>query len=596
MFRKKFQDSIRFRFLSIMFGILFLGTLVASLAITITEGIGHKHILITEGHSFASYIAQISRDPLIMKNSLQLDAIVNEANKDADIAYTIIRDERGALLTSKFASINYRLPWLNAIILELSREQDLQYIVDNIKMKEPIIEVSVPITAGPSMIGIKKIGTVTIGMAEYNMRQEIAKTVLFVIIINILFVLLLSAVLFIISKKIIFDPIIKLAQASLRLAKGDLSTRVDIRTTGEVKILIDSFNEMVRNLEEVTVSKDYVDNIFRSMINTLIVVSPDDKIMNANAAACKLLGYEEEELIGRPVEMVFAEEKWGRDYWMKNLLLNDHVSNIEEFYKTEDGREVPILLSASVMRDDLHSLRGIIYVAQDVTERKRAKEALKKSEKDLRNLSSRLLTSQETERKRIAVELHDGLGQALMVAKMRLRGIERSLPAGDSKKECLDLMKYFSELVENIRRLSHDLMPSVLEDLGLQAALEHLLDEFSRYTGIQVLTDLDDIQALFSLENQLIIYRIFQESLNNITKHAQATKVCVAMKRESAGVSFRLEDNGAGFDVQKVLASDSRKRGMGLAALEERVRMMGGSLEMWSQIGIGTKISFFIPT
>ena len=235
-------------------------------------------------------------------------------------------------------------------------------------------------------------------------------------------------------------------------------------------------------------------------------------------------------------------------------------------------------------------------MAQDVTERKRAKEALKKSEKDLRNLSSRLLTSQETERKRIAVELHDGLGQALMVAKMRLRGIERSLPAGDSKKECLDLMKYFSELVENIRRLSHDLMPSVLEDLGLQAALEHLLDEFSRYTGIQVLTDLDDIQALFSLENQLIIYRIFQESLNNITKHAQATKVSVAMKREPAGVSFRMEDNGAGFDVQKVLASDSRKRGMGLAALEERVRMMGGSLEMWSQIGIGTKISFFIPT
>ena len=126
MFKKKFKDSIRFRFWSIMFGILFLGTLVTSLAITINEGIGHKNTLITEGHSFASYIAQLSRDPLIMKNNLQLDAIVNEANKDADIAYTIIRDERGTPLTSKFASINYRLPWLNAIILELSRDHNLQ--------------------------------------------------------------------------------------------------------------------------------------------------------------------------------------------------------------------------------------------------------------------------------------------------------------------------------------------------------------------------------------------------------------------------------------------------------------------------------------
>jgi PAS domain S-box-containing protein len=596
MFKNKFKNSIQFRFLSIMFGILFLGTLVTSLVTAINEGFRYRDTLINEGRSFASYIAQLSRDPLIMKNSVQLDAIVNDANKDENIAYTIICDEQGVPLTSQFASINYRLPRLNAILLELSMYRSLQDIIDKIKLKEPIIEVSIPIMVEPSIMGIKDIGMVTIGMAKYKMHQAITKTILIVIIINVGFAMLLSGVLFIASKKIIFDPISELAQASSRLAKGDLSTMVEIRTTGEVKTLIDSFNEMVGNLKKVTVSKDYVDNIFRSMINTLIVVSPDNKIMNANAAACRLLAYKEEELINRPVETVFAEKNSNRDYWMQKLLLNDYVGNIETWYRTKAGREVPIMLSASVMRDEHQSLRGIIYVAQDVTERKRAKEALKKSEKNLRFLSSQLLKSQETERKRIAVELHDGLGQALMVAKMRLRTIERSLPAGDSKEECVDLMKYFTELVENIRRLSHDLMPSVLEDLGLQVALQHLLDEFSRYTGIRVSTDLDDIQALFSLENQLIIYRIFQESLNNITKHAQATEVSVAMKREPGGVSFRLEDNGKGFDVRKVLASDSRKRGMGLAALEERVRMMGGSLEMRSQIGIGTMISFFIKT
>jgi PAS domain S-box-containing protein len=596
MFKENFKNSLQFRFLSIMFGILFIGTLVTSLAIAINEGIGHKNALIAKGRSFASYIAQLSREPLLMKNSIQLDAIVNNANHDEDIAYTIIRDEEGVPLTSRFASINYRLPRINILMLELARNHNLLDIVDNIKMREPVIEVSTLVTVGSSMVGLRKIGTVTIGMAQYRMHRAITKTILFVIILNVGFALILGGVLFIASKNIIFNPISELARASARLAQGDLSTRVANRTTGEVKTLIDSFNEMVGNLEKVTVSKDYVDNILRSMINALIVVSPDNKIMNANAAACRLLGYAEAELISRPVDLIFAEEKSSRYSWMKTLLLNDHVDNVEELYRTKNGRSVPVLLSASVMRDANDSMSGIIYAAQDITERKRVQEALKQSEKNLRYLSSQLLRSQETERKRIAVELHDGLGQALMVAKMRLRVIERSLPAGESRNECVDLMKYFGELIEDTRCLAHDLMPPALEDMGLQVTLQHLLEDFSRYTGIRLAIDLDDVQALFSPEQQLIIYRIFQESLNNITKHAHATEVSVALKREPGGVSFRLEDNGAGFEVQKVLASDSRKRGMGLAALEERVRMMGGSLEMWSQTGIGTSISFFIPT
>ncbi len=240
--------------------------------------------------------------------------------------------------------------------------------------------------------------------------------------------------------------------------------------------------------------------------------------------------------------------------------------------------------------------RTVKQLQDEMLKRQRAQGALRESEERLRHLSSQLLTSQETERKRIAVELHDGLGQALIVAKMRLWAIECSLPKGESKKECADLFTYLDEIIENVRRLSYDLMPLALKDLGLHAALLNLLDEFAKYNGIRLSTDLDDIQALFSPEKQLIIYRIFQESLNNIAKHAHATEVSVALKREPGGLSFRLEDNGKGFDVQKVLISDSKNRGMGLAALEERVQMMGGSLKIWSQMEIGTRISFFIPS
>jgi PAS domain S-box-containing protein len=326
----------------------------------------------------------------------------------------------------------------------------------------------------------------------------------------------------------------------------------------------------------------------------ILLADQDQKIVEANEQAVVAYGYVQDELLKlhfadlHPVEVRPTLEEYLREVAQKG----SRVFEIMQHHKS--GASFPAEISCRIL--DMEGQKFFQNIIRNISERKRSEDALRESEKKLRYLSSQLLTSQETERKRIAVELHDGLGQALMVAKMRLRAIERSVPAGEAKKECGDLLKYLDEVIENVRRLSHDLMPAALEDLGLQAALLHFLDEFAKYTGIRLSTDLDDIQAFFSPEKQLIIYRIFQESLNNITKHAHATEVSVAMKREPGGVSFRLEDNGQGFDVQKVLASDSRKRGLGLATLEERVRMMGGSLQMWSQIGIGTRISFFIPT
>jgi signal transduction histidine kinase len=273
------------------------------------------------------------------------------------------------------------------------------------------------------------------------------------------------------------------------------------------------------------------------------------------------------------------------------ILIGAFVSMLNEaLRRSYDDMEKRVITRTADLQRTVEQLQA------EVLERQRAQEALRDSEERLRHLSSQLLTSQETERKRIAVELHDSLGQSLIVSKMRLWAIECTLPAGESRKECEDLLTFLDEVIENVRRLSYDLLPLALQDLGLHAALLHLLEEFARYTGIGLSTDLDDVQALFSTDKQLMVFRIFQECLNNITKHAHAAAVFVAMKREPGGVSFRLEDDGDGFDVQKVLASDWRKRGMGLAAMDERVRMMGGALQMQSQTGNGTRISFFIPT
>jgi PAS domain S-box-containing protein len=326
----------------------------------------------------------------------------------------------------------------------------------------------------------------------------------------------------------------------------------------------------------------------------ILLADQDQKIVEANEQAIVTYGYVRDELLKLHLADLHPPEARPalKEYLREVARKGSRVFEIMQHHKS--GATFPAEISCRIM--DLEGHKFFQNIIRNISERKRSEDALRESEKHLRHLSSQLLTSQETERQRIAVELHDGLGQALTVSKMRMRVIERNLPAGESKKECEDLLKYIDEVIEDVRRLSHEMMPPALEDLGLQAALRHLLNEFAKYSGIRLTTDLDDVQALFPPEKQLIIYRILQESLSNITKHAQATEISIAIKREPEGVSFRLEDNGQGFDIQKVLASDSTQRGLGLAAMDERVRMMGGALQIRSLIGVGTRISFFVPT
>jgi PAS domain S-box-containing protein len=373
-FNREFNKSLRFKFLIIMSVILFGGMLLTSLILAITERRVLKDSLITTGQNLASFIAKLSREPLITKESIQMDAIVNDANKYENVAYAIIRDAQGLTLTTPLASINYRLPRLNALLSRLSRDHELPKIIEAIKENEFIIEVSAPI-----MIEDKRIGEVTVGILGREMNQQIVGIILFVTGVNLTIAFVLGTILFFASQKIVFSPLIALANASSDLAKGNLAAEVKIKTTGEVKTLIDSFNDMVKNLEKVTVSKDYMDNILRSMMNTLIVVSPDKMILRVNDAACSLLGYKEEELIGRPLATILSGGKSPQDWRLKSIMANGLRDYSEESYRTKDGREIPVLLSASVMRDNNNRIRGAVYVAQDITDRKRGEAELRRA-------------------------------------------------------------------------------------------------------------------------------------------------------------------------------------------------------------------------
>jgi signal transduction histidine kinase len=233
----------------------------------------------------------------------------------------------------------------------------------------------------------------------------------------------------------------------------------------------------------------------------------------------------------------------------------------------------------------------------DITRRKEMEAALKESERKLRFLSSHLMTVQENERRRLSVELHDELGQALLAIKLQVRAIERKLREGQKtlKKDCDHTLGYIDQTIENVRRISQDLSPVVLEHLGLTAALRRLAEEFLEYHEVERSIDIDEIDSLFPREKEIIVYRIIQEAFTNISKHALASAVSLAIKKCDGVVTFHVEDKGSGFDVGQVWTKGMSKRGLGLAAMDQRIRMLGGIPALWSRRGVGTRISFSVP-
>jgi signal transduction histidine kinase len=163
------------------------------------------------------------------------------------------------------------------------------------------------------------------------------------------------------------------------------------------------------------------------------------------------------------------------------------------------------------------------------------------------------------------------------------------------KADCLELLHYLDGVIDAIRRLSRDLSPAILEDLGLKSALKHLLHVVSKHYTVSHSFEVEDLDHLFPADAQIIIYRIFQECLTNISKHAGATEVSIAVKENEGLISLTIEDNGAGFDPAQLSARRASGRGLGLAALDERARMLGGTLEIRSQPGAGTRMTCVIP-
>jgi PAS domain S-box-containing protein len=293
----------------------------------------------------------------------------------------------------------------------------------------------------------------------------------------------------------------------------------------------------------------------------------------------------------------WREEAWKRDFHsvlslpLKGFVLFGALTIYAREPDAFDAEEIDLLMGlANDLAYGIMALRARAY-------RQRTEEALKKSEKELRFLTAQLLSIQEQERRRVARELHDELGQDLTVLKIHLVDIEEKLATDQQelRTNCEKMLSYLDTVIENVRRLAWDLSPSSLEDLGLSSALRYLVDDICSNHHMKNAVAIDEIDHLFSPETQINIYRIFQESLTNVVRYAGASRVSVKVKRGKDKVSFVIRDNGQGFDLKKAMSQKVAGRCLGLTAMNERARMTRGSLQISSQKGKGTAIMFTIP-
>lgn len=261
-----------------------------------------------------------------------------------------------------------------------------------------------------------------------------------------------------------------------------------------------------------------------------------------------------------------------------------------------------LLVSASILKAIKEQIRVITDSNQALDEKTRelleSQKILQEKQEQLERLSSSLLTAQEDERQRIARELHDELGQSLTALKLQVRSAEKSMGETASlalSEKCALLRHTINLIIENVRRLSRDLSPAALDDLGIEVALAQMLDSFAELTSIRVEKDIAPLGLLANQELQRNVYRIIQELLNNIAKHARAQKVVLAVSKADRELRISLADDGAGFDVESRLRRQGVRQGMGLSTIAERVRIMGGRLEMKSAIGQGTEVFFTVP-
>jgi PAS domain S-box-containing protein len=357
-----------------------------------------------------------------------------------------------------------------------------------------------------------------------------------------------------------------------------------------IRWLIRDVTEQVR-AKEALHENEYRFRMLAERTALFIMVVQEGGVSYINPAACRLTGYSQEELLGKNPLQVFHRDHWQDLMFLKNPEgeAKDHNTrnhaSIEIMLETKHGKECWI--DAGTARLVVQGKPGWVLTGYDITKRLIA-------ERERKNLMQRLVNAQEEERQRISLELHDQMGQEIIALILGLNSFEGDLPV-EAREKAQRLKEIAQGLRSELHRLAHELHPAILKDLGLSGALSSFVEEWSERHNINV-----DIQTYLKEtvlpENiSMAIYRIVQEALTNITKHAGAKSVSIVLDEQPGRLVVIIEDDGCGFEPEQVLEKSVNDKKLGIIGMRERAELVGGSLVIESERNQGTSVFLRIP-
>ncbi|MDO9094241.1 MAG: histidine kinase [Rubrivivax sp.] len=327
------------------------------------------------------------------------------------------------------------------------------------------------------------------------------------------------------------------------------------------------------------------------LLPTAIWIADGDQIHHANVAAVQLMNVNSKyEVMGRSVQsMLRAEAREALRRRTAEVLAHPgQTSALHATLRRPDGTPLEVEIALTALPD--HGRTTVQMVIHDITQRQRELQELHDSRQALRRLSANIVEGREAERRRIARELHDELGQSLSALKLELSACVDDDLLQHYRDRVDGMLKRLDGIMASVRRIAVDLRPQMLDDLGLGPAVEWLVHDFGRHTGLRCTTQIDEVGGLGD-SVATALFRMVQEALTNVLRHARATEVSVELRLRDGRAELSVRDNGVGLQDEDV-PHDSQ---FGLLGMQERADMLGGRLHLKSTRGGGTCVCMELP-
>lgn len=374
-------------------------------------------------------------------------------------------------------------------------------------------------------------------------------------------------------------------------------TEVDLLTAiaNQIGVAVDNarlYQQERETSEKLRSSEERYRGLFENAHDAIWLHDLEDNILAANDACVQLTGYTLDELHNLRATQLISEDslRTAKDMEERLLSLRDIGSRGEIKLAKRDGSEAIIQLASSLMFSDGHPI-AVQHIARDVTEEKRMQE-------NLQFFVQQITRVQEEERKRIAQELHDDTIQAMVVHGREIEELALKLdqlPKDEIPTRLGELYEQANFIINGIRRLSQDLRPAALDRLGLLPAVEWIADQTAEHSGVEINVQFLGEERRLPDEVELVLFRITQEALRNVWKHAEATSTEVTVEFEEKAIRITVKDNGKGFEPPDSVADLPRYGMLGLVGMQERVRLLNGTLTFTSKLGEGTTVIAELP-